>query len=70
MLLIELANATAYSLTSSLWIEGMRLAMELSGQIHADKVIVNESTYMMETWHHQAGMGYVYRCFSMAMNSS
>ena len=56
---VELANATQYSLTSSLWTNDVTQAMEVSERIRSGQVIVNGPTYMIELKAKPQGMGCV-----------
>ncbi|KAI0070610.1 aldehyde dehydrogenase [Panus rudis PR-1116 ss-1] len=54
---IELANASTYTLTSSLWTSNMQTAFEISERVRVDKVIVNGMTMATEAKYSQAGLG-------------
>ncbi|KAJ3525121.1 hypothetical protein NM688_g8454 [Phlebia brevispora] len=54
---VDLANASAYSLTSSLWTENMALAWSLASRIRAGKVIINGPTNTPESRYPQHGWG-------------
>jgi len=54
---VELANASTYSLTSSLWTNDARKALDVSSRIHAGKVLVNSGTMNTELSFDQAGLG-------------
>ncbi|KAI0070615.1 aldehyde dehydrogenase [Panus rudis PR-1116 ss-1] len=54
---IELANASTYTLTSSLWTSNMQTAFEISERVRADNVIVNGMTMATEAKYNQAGLG-------------
>lgn len=54
---IELANASNYSLTSSLWTSDMQKAFDIASRIYVDKVNVNGMTMSSEPRFHQEGKG-------------
>ena len=56
---VELANASTYSLSSALWTNDMRKALEVARRIYSGKVIVNGNTIGHESRYHQQGWGYV-----------
>lgn len=56
---IELANATTYSLASSLWTNDMRTAFDVASKVRAGKMIINGLPFGSEARHAQGGMGCV-----------
>ncbi|KAL5476695.1 hypothetical protein ACEPAI_2881 [Sanghuangporus weigelae] len=54
---IELANATDYSLTASLWTRDVNRALDVSSCIRAGMVSVNGTTFHTETQIGHAGLG-------------
>lgn len=54
---VELANASSYSLTSSLWTSDVRKALDISPRIRSGKVLVNSPTFNSEISFEQAGLG-------------
>jgi acyl-CoA reductase-like NAD-dependent aldehyde dehydrogenase len=54
---IDLANASDYTLTSSLWTSNVHTAMQMSSKIHAGQVNVNGPTIHVEPAYSLAGLG-------------